>query len=96
MRTLQSAKTSKASSVAQHVAYFLNEQGMVMDHDFHLQKAKDSNSNGLLYTKNIMYDTRVCRGNTYARPIVSESDKRNAYIQEQKRKLLRMKQKTMV
>ena len=96
MRTLQTvkAKTLTAPSIlGQHVAYYLNKEGMVIAND---TQSKETRSNCLIYTKNIMHDTRVCRGNTYARPIRSESDRRNQYLQQQKRKLQRTRHRTEV
>lgn len=33
-------------------------------------------------SNNIMYDTRVARGNTYASSIVTESERRNQYVMQ--------------
>jgi len=89
MRTVETvkAKTLFGPSMGPNRTYVSNEDGArVLGIDFQRMNTNGSNSNGWGCTKNIMFDTRVCRGNTYARPIVSESDKRNKYLQQQRRK----------
>ena len=40
--------------------------------------------NDLVCTNNIMFDSRVCRGNTYAAPVLTEDQKRMREIKERK------------
>lgn len=40
----------------------------------------DSSRNGLVCTNNIMFDNRVCRGNTYATPVFTEDQRRHQEV----------------
>jgi hypothetical protein len=88
MRSLETVKVKTLGpSMGPNGEYFLNEEGRgVLGYDFQRENLIGPNSNGWICTKNIMFDTRVCRGNTYARPIISESEKRNKYLQEKRKR----------
>lgn len=40
----------------------------------------DSSRNGIACTNNIMFDSRVCRGNTYATPVFTEDQRRHQEV----------------
>lgn len=37
-------------------------------------------NHGIVYTNNIMFDSRVCRGNTYATPVFTEDQRRHQEV----------------
>ena len=41
------------------------------------QSSKDEEEDSLNFRTNIMFDNRVCRGNTYSNPVITENQKRN-------------------
>ena len=42
-----------------------------------IQSSKDEEEDSLNFRTNIMFDNRVCRGNTYSNPVITENQKRN-------------------
>eukprot|EP00586_Coscinodiscus_wailesii_P023786 CAMPEP_0172501220 /NCGR_PEP_ID=MMETSP1066-20121228/147477_1 /TAXON_ID=671091 /ORGANISM="Coscinodiscus wailesii, Strain CCMP2513" /LENGTH=301 /DNA_ID=CAMNT_0013275887 /DNA_START=114 /DNA_END=1019 /DNA_ORIENTATION=- len=52
-------------------------------------------NNGFVYTNNIMVDSRVVRGNTYASPVITEEQRRVRTVNERNRRIRLAKQKQL-
>ena len=57
---------------------------------FHNHDRNFTNDDVLIYTNNIMFDSRVCRGNTYATPVLTEDQRRNKSVYERIQKSRRL------
>jgi len=57
---------------------------------FHNHDKNFTNDDVLICTNNIMFDSRVCRGNTYATPVLTEDQRRNKSVYERIQKSRRL------
>jgi hypothetical protein len=48
-----------------------------------------NNNDIMIRTNNIMFDSRVCRGNTYATPVLTEDQRRNKSVYERMQRVRR-------
>jgi hypothetical protein len=85
----QSVKTSHhiTKTTKMKVSHYLRAQNFaapsVNDNDSHKKSFRQNDDEmQMLCTNNIMFDSRVCRGNTYATPVFTEDQRRNQEVYE--------------
>jgi hypothetical protein len=65
-------------------AYYLRAQNFEAPsiNQTNIQSVPRSDEGKLGIPKNIMFDNRVCRGNTYSNPVITEDERRNQRVFE--------------
>ena len=58
----------------------VNDNNNIKKYNWYGDDEYDSSRNGIVCTNNIMFDSRVCRGNTHATPVFTEDQRRHQEV----------------
>ncbi len=85
--------TSHFPNVKMKASYYLAAQNFVApsvnENEIHQKSFRQDDNNEILCANNIMFDSRVCRGNTYATPVLTEDQRRHHEFYERTQKARR-------